>query len=182
MLKIYLKLKVLPVELREANKIKSKMRLDCIAYTDNYPGGYKGYSLLNNKKEQLYMYKSAPHDVINSHYKRIAEWVLIGNSGGQQINFSSIYIEDIDCVNFGYGYPNSNLTLRNGHKNPMYEFCHDGYLFIVNPDYTEIEILIIPNGRNLISSYYQRLIDGDFDDVINDLRNQSKVYFPYIGL
>ena len=47
---------------------------------------------------------------------------------------------------------------------------------------TEIEILILPDGRNLISHYYQHLIDGYFDAEIQRLRAEAKPIFEYIGL
>jgi len=50
--------------------------------------------------------------------------------------------------------------LSNGNENPLFKFRNDGYLFINNKNYSEIELLVIPNGRNLISSYYQKIIDG----------------------
>jgi len=95
------------------------------------------------------------------------------------LNFSSIYIEDYDFPEYGYGYPNAKRLLSNGSINPQFEFRNDGYLFVINKDYSEIEILIIPDGRNLISGYYQRLIDGLFDDDLKRLRNQSKSFFQY---
>ena len=72
--------------------------------------------------------------------------------------------------------------MSNGSKNPLFEFRNDGYLFIINKDYTEIELLIIPDGRNLISSYYQIMIDGGFDDEIRELRKQAKGFYKYDGL
>ena len=50
--------------------------------------------------------------------------------------------------------------MSNGNENPLFKFRNDGYLFINNKNYSEIELLVIPNGRNLISSYYQKIIDG----------------------
>jgi hypothetical protein len=38
---------------------------------------------------------------------------------------------------------------------------------------------VIPDGRNLISSYYQKMIDGDFDDEVRQLRQQAKAFFNY---
>jgi hypothetical protein len=69
--------------------------------------------------------------------------------------------------------------LSNGKPNPQFEFRNDGYLFLVNTDYTEIEVLVITDGRNLISSYYQKMIDGGFDDELKILREQARPFYRY---
>ncbi len=172
------KLVTLSDEVRAANKIRSKDRLDCILFTDHVAGTYKGLTNFVNQKRQLFFYKTACRDFVNTDSKRLAEWSLTGNG----LNFSSIFIDDIDCPEIGYGYPNANRLLSNGSPNPLFEFRNDGYLFLMNKDYSEIELLVIPDGRNLISSYYQKLIDGGFDDEIRQLRQQAKVYYNYDGL
>jgi hypothetical protein len=165
-------------EVRTANKIRSKARLECISYTDNVANGYKGMTNFVNHKGQLFFYKTSCKDFVNTDSKRLAEWSLTGNG----LNFSSIYIDDLDYPEIGYGYPNANRFLNNGSINPLFEFRNDGYLFIMNSDYTEIEILIIPDGRNIISSYYQKMIDGGFDDEVRQLRLQAKIFYQYDGL
>ena len=178
MIGAYYKLATLPEEVRAANKIRSKKRLDCICYTDMVADGYKGLTNFVNSKEQLFFYKTPCRDFVRTDSKRLAEWSLTG--GG--LNFSSLYIDDLDYQEIGYGYPNAKEYLSNGSKNPLFEFRNDGYLFILNKDYTEIELLIIPDGRNLISSYYQIMIDGGFDDDIRELRKQAKGFYKYDGL
>jgi len=178
MIGAYYKLATLPEEVRAANKIRSKKRLDCICFTDMVADGYKGLTNFVNSKDQLFFYKTPCRDFVRTDSKRLAEWSLTG--GG--LNFSSLYIDDLDYQEIGYGYPNAKEHLSNGSKNPLFEFRNDGYLFIINKDYTEIELLIIPDGRNLISSYYQIMIDGGFDDEIRELRKQAKGFYKYDGL
>jgi hypothetical protein len=181
MIGVYYKLATLPDEVRAANKIISKARLDCISFTDMVAGGYKGLTFFVNDKRhkgQLFFYKTPCKDFVNTDSKRLAEWSLTGNG----LNFSSIYIDDLDCPEIGYGYPNANRLLSNGSINPLFEFRNDGYLFLINKDYSEIELLVIPDGRNLISSYYQKLIDGGFDDEIRQMRQQAKMFYRYDGL
>lgn len=170
----YFKLVALPDEVKAKNKIRSKDRLDCITYTGNY------YGLTNfvNKQGQLSFYKTPCREVVKASIKRRAEWSLTNNS----LNFSSIYIEDFDFLGYGYGYPNAKPRLSNGEPNPIYPFKNDGYLFILNKDYSQIEILIIRDGRNLISHYYQHLIDGHFDTEIQKMRAEARPFFEYIGL
>jgi hypothetical protein len=71
--------------------------------------------------------------------------------------------------------------LSNGSLNPLFEFRNDAYLFLMNKDYSIIELFVICNGRNLISYYYQKMIDGGFDEEIKQLRQQSKVFYQYNG-
>jgi hypothetical protein len=177
MIGAYYKLAMLPDEVRTANKIRSKARVDCIVYTDLIPGGYQGLTNFVNYKGQLYFFKTPCRDFVNTDRKRLAEWSLTNG-----LNLSSIYIEDFDYPEIGYGYPNANRLLSNGSPNPLFEFRNDGYLFLVNKDYSEFELLIIPDGRNLISGYYQRMIDGGFDNEVKRIRDQAKPFFKYDGL
>ncbi len=178
MIGAYYKLATLPDEVRAANKIRSKARLDCIFFTDMVAGNYKGLTNFVNHKGQLFFYKTPCRDFVNTDSKRLSEWSLTGNG----LNFSSIYIDDLDFSEIGYGYPNAKRLLSNGSPNPLFEFRNDGYLFTINKDYSEIELLIIPDGRNLISSYYQKLIDGGFDDELAGLRKEAKKFYQYEGL
>jgi len=177
MLTAYFKLVQLPDEIRAANKIRSKTRLDCVSHADMVPGGYKGLTNFVNSKGQLFFYKTPAREFVTTDSKRIAEWSLTNGSK----NLSSIYIEDLDCPEVGYGYPNSKPSLSNGSPNPLFRFRNDGYLFLLNPDYTEIEILIIPEGRNLITSYYQIMIDRGLEDELRELRQRAKPFFNYEG-
>jgi len=177
MIATYYKLATLSGEVRAANKIRSKARLDCISFTDMVAGSYKGLTNFVNHKGQLFFYKTPCRDFVNTDSKRLSEWSLTGNG----LNFSSIYIDDVDFPEIGYGYPNANRLLKDGSQNPLFEFRNDGYLFLINKDYSEIELLIIPDSRNLISSYYQKMIDGDFDDEVRQLRQQTKVFYKYDG-
>lgn len=174
MIRAYYKLVAFSDEIKALNKIRSKARLDCIAYA----GNYKGLTNFVNKQGQLFFYKTPCKEFIETQSKRVAEWSLTNNS----LNFSSIYIEDFDFLEYGYGYPNAKPRLSNGEPNPLYPFKNDGYLFIINKDYSQIEILILPDGRNLISHYYQHLIDGYFDTELQRLRAEAKPFFEYIGL
>lgn len=181
MIGAYYKLALLPDDVRAINKIKSKARLDCIVFTDKVAGGYKGLTFFVNDKRhkgQLFFYKTPCRDFISTDSKRLAEWSLTGNG----LNVSSIYIDDTDFPEIGYGYPNANRLLKDGSQNPLFQYRNDGYLFLINQDYSEIELFVIPDGRNLISSYYQKFIDGGFDDEVNQLRQQAIIFYSYEGL
>jgi hypothetical protein len=178
MIRAYFKLVQLPDEVKVINRIRSKARYDCIICSDIVEAKYQGLIPFVNGKGQLLFYKTPSREIVNTDLKRLAEWSLTNNS----LNLSSIYIEDLDCPEIGYGYPNANRLLSNGTPNPLFPFRNDGYLFLVNTDYTEIELLIIPDGRNLISSYYQKMIDGGFEEEVNLLRKQARPFYRYEGL
>jgi hypothetical protein len=114
---------------------------------------------------------------VQTDSKRLAEWSLTNNSQ----NLSSIYIEDLDCPEIGYGYPNPN-RLCSGNPNPMFPFRLDGFLFVVNKDYSQIELFVIHEGRNLIHSHYQKFIDGGYDEEAKRLRERATVFYKYEGL
>ncbi len=173
----YYKLIQLPDDTKEANKIRSKKRLDCISFNDQI-GNYQGLTNFVNSKGQLFLYKTECRQFVETDSKRIAEWSLTGNG----LNLSSIYIEDLEFPEIGYGYPNANRLLKDGSINPMFEFRNDGYLFILNKDFSEIEILILPDARNLIGSHYQKFIDSGYDDQIREMRKQAITFYQYEGL
>ncbi len=179
MLKAYYKFIVLPDEVRSLNKIKSESRLDCICFTDKVTGNYKGLTFFVNSKGQFYLYKTIPESFIIADKKRLSEWTITSKN----INISSIYIDDLNNLQYGYGYPNPNKFYgKNRMLNPLFQFRNDAYLFIMNQDLTEIEILVIPDGRNLVRSYYLKLLDGGFNNEIRELRNQAKLFYNYDGL
>lgn len=170
----YYKIVALSDEIKSQNKIKSQSRLDCVAYA----GDYQGLTNFVNTKGQLFFYKTPCKEFVKANIKRRAEWSLTNNS----LNFTSIYIEDFEIKKYGYGYPNKKVNLSNGEPNPLLPFKNDGYLFVINEDYTEIEIFVIKGGRNFITQHYQHLIDEEYNTLLNDWRAKAKPFFKYIGL
>ena len=168
----YFKLAVLSDEVRQKNKIRSQNRLDCTAYA----GEYMGLKNFVNTKGQLFFYKTPCKEFIKADLKRRAEWSLTNNS----LNFSSIYTE-LPIKKYGFGYPNKRQKLSNGQPNPLIPFKNDGYLFLINDDYTEIEIFVVKDGRNFISQYYQCLIDGEYEKDFDHWRSEAKLFFQYEG-
>jgi hypothetical protein len=173
MIAAYYKFEVLPDEVKAKHGIKAKDRIDCISFAN--PTAYKGLIDFINPKGQMYLYKIPAKGFIKANRKRLAEWAL---SNGKY-NLSSIYFEDIDYPECGYGYPNANRLLSKGQLNPLFPYSNDCYLFLTDQDLTKIEVLVIANGRNLVPAYYQRLIDGELDSDIEQLRAQAKPLFDY---
>ncbi len=174
----YIKMQQLPDEVKRANKIKvgaSVPRLDCTALA----GYYEGLKPLYSSKGQLKFYLQQTRGLINSSDQRRAGYFLMGE---KSINFSSVFLQDFgndqkQC--FGYGEPNNNPTLKNGDPNPMNPFCEDAYLFITDPGFIEIEILIIRRGRYLIQGYLKQLANGSFNDALAAMRATAKPIFNY---
>jgi hypothetical protein len=85
--------------------------------------------------------------------------------------------------NYAYSYPNSKPTLGKERKpNPLFTFRSDLYLMIVAVDYSQIEIMIVEDGKNLFENHFQNFIDGVYDEEIERLRRELKPMFEYIGL
>ena len=167
----YFKFINLPEQIKKDHNIRSKVRLDCIQYS----GDYKGLDCLKNHKGMIFLYPTPANNFISADSNRMAEWSLTKSS----LNFTSLFIEDLDYPELAYGYPNSSRLLNNGEDNPFYPYRHDGYLFILNKDITKLELIVIPESRNLISSYYQLLIDGEMDSNIKQLRQQAQTFYDY---
>lgn len=158
----YYKLEKLSEQLRKQHKIRSKTRLDCVQYVDSR----NRLKPFISSKSQLFFYLTEPRNFVKANSDRTADWALTVR--GQ--NLTSLYLDDLEFPQFYYGYPN---------KSKRSPFSNDGYLFVVNDDMTVIELFIIKNGRNLISAYYQELIDGTFKSEMQQLRNQAKTFFNY---
>lgn len=174
----YYKFNALPDEVKKAHGIRSKQRLDCTLHSHISKDSYQGLKPFQNKKGQIVIYKTPARDIVTATRKRIAEWSLTNGS----LNLSSVYIEDMDCPEIGYGYPNAKSRLSNGQLNPLFAYRNDGYIFLLNDDYTEIELLVVKDGRNLIGSYYQLMIDGCLNEQFSKLREQAVPFFIYDGL
>jgi hypothetical protein len=100
------------------------------------------------------------------------------------VNFSSVYLEDLKVGEtlIGYGEPPQNEMLKpkkgkNGklieRPNPFYDNRADGYLFVMSPDFNTIEILIVPNGRQLIRGYTAMLADGQLNEELEQVRKSA---------
>jgi hypothetical protein len=170
MITAFYKLVSLSDELRLKNNIKSDNRLDCVQFS----GEYEGLNSFINKKGMMYFFKIPTKHFVKASDERRADISL--NNG--KLNLSSLYNYP-KSTNYGFGYPNAKRLLSNKGDNPLFDFRNDAYLFINNFYFSEIELLVIKNGRNLIEGYYKQLIDGEYDEVINQFRLTAKPFFNY---
>lgn len=169
---------VLPNEIKQRNKIKLEPvcpRLDCTKSV----GYYKGIEPFINKKG-MFKFNLMRADIHKTDEKRKADYYL---QGEKSMNFSSIYplaIPDIDNIYFGE--PNDKPTIKSGKakiENPMLPYKNDGYLFIINPDYTKLELLVIENGRFLIKAYAKQLANGECDEMLKQFRESATMFYKY---
>ncbi len=173
---VYLKLIDLPQQARDSFNIKSLQRLDCVsACIPN--ADMRGLTFFINGKGQLYFYKTKARDICKVDLKRQAVWMLTGKS----INLSSIFVELEEYPQFAYGNPphSKMMGLKRDKPNPLFAFKNDLYLFLINSDYSEIELIILPGQKNLWNTYYFKLIQGEFDELIEKLRTNAEPFFDY---
>jgi hypothetical protein len=92
------------------------------------------------------------------------------------VNFSSVYLENLKIGEtlIGYGEPPQTKELKGCKANPFFDNRADGYLFVIFPDLNTIEILIVPQGRQLIRGYAAKLADGQLNEALNELRKSVK--------
>lgn len=177
MFSAYFEMAALPNEVKAKNKIKVDAKIpryDCIRFA----GYYKGIEPFMNKKGMFNLYLTRANELVNAPDERRADYVLQSNS----MNFSSLYpLLNPELGGFAWGEPNNKKSIgkKEPKPNPMYNFRNDGYLFVINPDYTKIELLIIENGRYTIQGYLKQLASGEFAEALKQMRAAAKTFYEY---
>lgn len=169
---------VLSNDTKQRNKIKLNPvcpRLDCIRSV----GYYKGIEpFINNKG--MFKFNLMKADNLKTDEKRKADYYL---QGEKSMNFSSIYPLALPEINnICFGEPNDKPTIKTGKakiENPMHAYKNDGYLFIINPDYTKIELLVVEDGRFLIKAYAKQLANGECEDMLKQFRESATTFYNY---
>ncbi len=173
MIAAYYKLPILSDEIKASNKIKvgAKIpRYDCTEFS----GEYEGIKPFISAKGMFKLSLMECREFIKTDKRRMAEFALVG---GKNLNFSSLFSEDRS--NIFYGNPNGKPFLNDGKKNPLFLFRNDLYLFIIDKDFTQIEILILPNQKGYALELAESLKDGDFDNDIKELKSNIKTFYNY---
>ena len=168
----YAKLEMLSSAIKEKNNLKpSKSRFDCTLVN----GVYNGIKPFMNAKGMLFLDLRTQKDFVKIKKERMTEFSLVGKS----MNFSGMYFEEIQNPYNCYGYPFGKPILNSGAINPTFEYRNDLFLFIVNKEYTEIELLVIKDAKGFASDYLQLLCNGELDAQIEALRMNAKPFFDY---
>jgi hypothetical protein len=185
---IYLKTEQLPKEVKTRHKIKAEAKIPRLDVTAQ-AGYYKPLEALKNHKGMIYLNLMGTDGLINSTDRRRADVWLQCRAG----NFSSIFTLDLGNENVIVAYGNpadekyfkpQKVKTKDGVKtvprpNPFYENRADGFLFIAAPDYSKIEIIIVPNGRYHIQSICKEYADEKLNGILTVLRAAAQPIFQY---
>ena len=135
-------------------------------------GYFKPLQAITNAKNEIVMYYQR-NEKCNPNSTAETRLQCKGS-----VNFSSVYLENLKIGEtlIGYGEPPQTAELggKKKQQNPFFDNRADGYLFAVSPDLTTIEILIVPQGRQLIRGYAAKLADGQLNEALNELRKAAK--------
>lgn len=137
-------------------------------------GVYAPMKALENKKGEIIMYLMQQR---NENSNTPQYYLQAKNS----LNFTGLkdyFINNKPSI-YAYGYPNSNKTYSKENKtNPFYCNRDDAFLFVIyskdgGTPY-KIELLVIGNGRNLISWHIEALKKGGYDDILKKCRETKQ--------
>ena len=133
-------------------------------------GYFKPLQAIKNAKNEIVMYYQR-NDKCNPNSKSETRLQCKGS-----VNFSSVYLDSLKIGEtlIGSGEPPQAKELKGGKENPFFDNRSDGYLFLIAPDEKTIEILIVPQGRQLIRGYAGMLADGRLNEALNELRKSAK--------
>jgi hypothetical protein len=133
-------------------------------------GYFKPLNELKNKGGEIVMYYQR-NDKCNPNSKAETRLQCKGS-----VNFSSVYLQNMKIGEtlIGHGEPPQAKELKGGKQNPFYGNREDGYLFLIAPDLSTIEIIIVPNGRYLIQGVAKQLEDGQFNEALKQIRYTAK--------
>ena len=175
--KAYIKIEQLPDELKAKHKIKIGAKTPRFDVT-GVSGYYPELESIKNPKGQIYFNLLVNDGFIDTNALRRADRRL---QAKDSLNFSSVYLLNLNTEPMvGYGNPNGQKTYSKDKKpNPFYECRTDGYLFIIQPDWKAIEILVITNGLYTIEANAKAFADGQYNEALATLRATAKPIFEY---
>lgn len=72
------------------------------------------------------------------------------------------------------GEPSTEIRLRTGDPNPLYDERNDGFVFILDKDFQWLELWVITDQRLLIDGYRKAFELGTYDAALQTIRNTAK--------
>lgn len=72
------------------------------------------------------------------------------------------------------GEPSTEIKLRTGDYNPLFEERNDGFVFILDKDLQWLELWVITDQRLLIDGYRKAFELGTYDAALDTIRNTAK--------
>jgi len=186
----YIRLEQLADDVKRANKVKVGAKVPRYDVTAT-AGYYKPLEALTNAKGMCILYLNETRGVITSPDARRADRFLMGRAGKDSVNVSSVYLLNPDTEGstaadtaaegsiVGYGNPNGFHILKSGNPNPFYGSGHDGFLFLISPDWRLIEWLVVPDGVNTILGNAKAMADGVYNEALQTMRAAATTYYDY---
>jgi len=186
---VYLKCENLKNEVKARHKIKTDAKIPRLDVTAQ-EGYYEPLQSLKNPKGMIYFNVLGTDGVINSSDRRRSDVWLQCSAG----NFSSFYMTDLGTETefIGHGNPSGDEYFKPKRvkqtdgtyktierPNPFYKHRNDGFLFIAQPDFSAIEIVIVQNGKYIIQSECKKYADGQMNDILKTLRAEARPIFQY---
>lgn len=104
---------------------------------------------------------------------------LQGKNSYRLTGLKDYYTEQGGLSGFSWGYPNQQPTYSKDEKvNPLYECKSDCFLFVVHHNGKDttpkgFEMLVFDKQKNLGASYCKALAVGQFNDLLEQLRNTA---------
>lgn len=135
--------------MQELKQTKSN-RIDCVYSTKSYEPFETIARRSRNGKFYCYVV-DAPNILKTTENKRYGDKSITNGK-----NISNIKIPNLDFPLYGYGDTKGT---------------QDALLFIFNDDYKTLEIFVARGLKNNQFGLWQRLIDGDLDEEMTNLRN-----------
>ena len=127
---------------------KSKMRMDCISSTKDYPV----FEALRNKAGSLFVYFGDVPASFGGDIKRRADKAITKTT-----NISSVFVPDVEKL-LGFGDVKST---------------QDAILIVFNCNYSQMEIFVARGQKNNCRQLYNLLADGELDNEIASLKKQA---------
>ena len=178
----YIRAERLTDEVRARNGMKAAGKTPRFDVTE-MAGYYKPLEALRSKNGMLYFYlndTAYTTSTTNNPASRRADRSLQAKGS---LNFSSMYLLETPAADgsiIGYGNPYGAATFgKERQPNPFADYKNDCFLFIIAPDWSRIEILVIPDGLWTILGNARALLDGKYNEVLAMMRKNATPYYPY---
>lgn len=72
------------------------------------------------------------------------------------------------------GEPSSEVKLRNGDFNPLYDERNDGFVIVLGKDLEWLELWVVTDQRMMIDGYRKAFQLGTYDAALQTIRNTAK--------
>lgn len=185
-IKAYYRLSVLSDEMKTKWGIKldaSNPRFDCVA-SYGYWGGIDALKTERGTTQgqfKVTLIQDASL-LVNAKKERLGDFVL---KGAGNINLTSVHIlnrdEPVRGFMFGTGEPpKGKFVLRGKKENPFLPYENDAFMFIIKPDFKQIEMIVLSDARHFVSGLASAIIENDEEwEAVETARLNATPFFNY---